>query len=109
MKSLLIIPQLLILAWVAFFVYQFIKEYREATGTVWERSVEACKDSATLLWARFVALVGFIAAYMADLANILGAPGVASAIQTYADPKVVGFVMIAIAIVTELARRRTMD
>lgn len=109
MKILLYIPQAILLGWIAFFIYQFVKEYREATGSIWERAVEACKDSATILWARFVAIVGAVALYLGDIANVLGAPGVSSAIQTYADPKVVGMVMIGVAVITEIARRRTID
>jgi hypothetical protein len=43
------------------------------------------------------------------IADVLNAPNVAAAIQQFLGPKTVAAVMVTIALVSELARRRTLN
>jgi hypothetical protein len=65
--------------------------------------------SATILWARLVALAGLLLAALDWLANLAGVPGVSENIRALLSPQYVPWYLIAIAIITELARRRTLD
>lgn len=60
--------------------------------------------SVTILWARAVALAGLLMVAGIDL---LGDPNIAGAIQSTLRPKYIPYYVIAIGLVTELARRRT--
>jgi hypothetical protein len=62
------------------------------------------KHSVTILWARVVALAGVA---LAAGQSLLGDPSVNSAVQTILQPKLIPYYVIAIGIITELARRRT--
>ena len=62
------------------------------------------KHSLTILWARTVAVGGFV---VAALLNLSSDPAVNAAIQQLFQPQYVPYWIIAIGIVTELARRRT--
>ena len=43
---------------------------------------------------------------LAQMADFLGAPGISAVISKYLDPQVVGLLMVFVAIVTEVIRRR---
>jgi hypothetical protein len=62
------------------------------------------RHSLTILWARLVALLGLL---LAAGEQVLQDPNVASAVQTALQPKYVPYYVIAIGLITELARRRT--
>lgn len=62
------------------------------------------RHSLTILWARLVALLGLL---LAVGEQVLQDPNVASAVQTALQPKYVPYYVIAIGLITELARRRT--
>lgn len=62
------------------------------------------KHSLTILWARVIALAGLL---LATVEALLADPGVTSAIQSVLQPKYVPYYIIAIGLITELARRRT--
>ncbi|MFA6266587.1 MAG: hypothetical protein WC670_12870 [Pseudolabrys sp.] len=64
------------------------------------------RHSATILWARLVAVLGLL---LASGQSVLQDPNVASAIQAALQPKYVPYYVIAIGLITELARRRTLD
>ncbi len=64
--------------------------------------------SLTILWARCVALIGVMLAFSDQLVDLLGLPGVKDQVQAILDAKYVPFYVIAIAIVTELAHRRSL-
>ena len=71
---------------------------------MWEKIKTWFKHSVTILWARLVALMGLLLAVGQPL---LGDPNVNSAMQSILQPKFIPYYVIAIGIVTELARRRT--
>ncbi|HZL30395.1 MAG TPA: hypothetical protein VFC54_04960 [Pseudolabrys sp.] len=62
------------------------------------------KNSVTILWARIQVVAGAgVAAAFALLQN----PDVTGALQSALQPKFIPYYVIAIGLVTELARRRT--
>jgi hypothetical protein len=71
---------------------------------MWIKLKTAFRHSVTILWARIVALAG-IALLAAQ--QVLADPNVNGAVQSLLSPKLVPFYIIAIGIVTEIARRRT--
>jgi hypothetical protein len=75
---------------------------------MWERIKAWFKHSATILWARIVGLGGFVLAALDATANLFELPGIRENIQLLLDPKYVPYYIIAIALMTELARRRTL-
>lgn len=102
------IISLLLLAILIYVLYDFYVNYKGAVGSAWDRALAAGRGSATILWARFTAAVAACAGAAAGLAEFLGSPGVASAIQTYMQPSYVAVLMISIAVISEWARRRTL-
>ena len=99
---------LVVIAIIGYFGYEFYKGYREATGTPFERAVEAAKGSATILWARFVTLVGLATGGLASAADYLGDPSIGTAIQTYGKPQYIAAALVLIALITTWARKRTL-
>jgi hypothetical protein len=64
--------------------------------------------SVTILWARLVAVIGLLLAFSDQLLDLFSMPGIKDQVQAVLDPKYVPFYLIAIAVVTELARRRSL-
>jgi len=62
------------------------------------------KHSLTILWARLIAVAGLL---LAAGESVLQDPNVASALQAVLRPQYVPYYVIAIGLITELARRRT--
>jgi F0F1-type ATP synthase membrane subunit c/vacuolar-type H+-ATPase subunit K len=71
---------------------------------MWDKIKTWFKNSITILWARIVALGGVLLALGQSL---VGDPNVNGAIQQALQPKFIPYYVIAIGLVTELARRRT--
>ena len=71
---------------------------------MWNKIKSWFKNSITILWARTQVLAGLIAALLLALASD---PNVTGAIQTALQPKYVPYYIIAIGLITEIARRRT--
>ena len=61
-----------------------------------------CRHSATIAWARFVMLVAIA------LDVFLQAPGVNEQVVSILDPKYVPYYLLVVAVLTEIARRRTL-
>jgi hypothetical protein len=102
------IIDLFLLAALIYVVVDFVRCYRAATGTVWQRLLATSRHSATILWQRFtIALAGFADA-LVWLADLLNSPGVAEPIKSVLQPQYVAVFVVAVAIVGELARRRTL-
>ena len=62
------------------------------------------KNSVTILWARTQVAAGIAAAALMTLASD---PNVTGAIQSALQPKFIPYYVIAIGLITEIARRRT--
>lgn len=71
---------------------------------MWDEVKAWFKYSLTILWARAVALTGLL---LAAAEALLQDPNVSAAVQTALQPKYVAYYVIAIGLVTEIARRRT--
>ena len=71
---------------------------------MWDRIKAWFRNSMTILWARVVALAGVLLAAAQALAVD---PNVSGAMQQVLQPKFVPYYVLAIGLVTELARRRT--
>lgn len=64
----------------------------------------AFKHSITILWARLQVAAGVVVALVMALATD---PNVTSAVQAALQPKFIPYYVIAIGLITEIARRRT--
>ena len=64
------------------------------------------KHSVTILWARIQMAVGIAIAALMALASD---PNVTGAIQAALQPKFIPYYVIAIGLITEIARRRTVS
>lgn len=73
---------------------------------MWDKIKSCFRHSLTILWARVVAVAGLA---LALAQSVLADPNVDSAIQQALQPKYIPYWVIAIGVVTELARRRTAD
>ena len=71
---------------------------------MWNKIRSWFKNSVTILWARTQVVAGIIAATLMALASD---PNVTSAIQAALQPKFIPYYVIAIGLITEVARRRT--
>ena len=71
---------------------------------MWDEVKAWFKYSLTILWARAVALAGLL---LAAAEALLQDPNVSAALQAALQPKYVPYYVIAIGLVTEIARRRT--
>lgn len=63
------------------------------------------RNSVTILWARVQIVSGVVAAFLMALATD---PHVTSAVESALQPKFIPYYVIAIGLITELARRRTL-
>jgi len=96
----------------------------ETSGTTWGTSVPIAvkgkrgwylkkakfwfRYSVTILWARFIALAGLTISILEGLSGFLDSPSISDGIRTILNPKYIPYYLIAIAIITEIARRRSM-
>ena len=71
---------------------------------MWEKLKLAFRHSLTIFWARLLALGGLLLAFGQSL---LGDPSVDDAVRSLLKPDYIPYYMIAIALITELCRRRT--
>jgi len=63
-------------------------------------------NSVTILWARVQVLAGLLAAFLMALASDANVTG---AVQVALEPKFIPYDVIAIGLITEIARRRTIS
>lgn len=71
---------------------------------MWDKIKAWFKYSVTILWARAVALAGLL---LAAGETLLADQNVTGAIQSVLQPKLIPYFIVAIGLITELARRRT--
>ncbi|AWM02525.1 hypothetical protein [Bradyrhizobium amphicarpaeae] len=68
-----------------------------------------CLHSMTIAWSYCIALAGALASIIDDLADALGDPGVKDQISAaIGDVKTTGRILLAISVVTIIARLRTL-
>jgi hypothetical protein len=73
---------------------------------MWSKVKSSFRNSVTILWARIQVLAGLLAASVMALATD---PHVTGAIQVALEPKFIPYYVIAIGLITEIARRRTIS
>jgi hypothetical protein len=71
---------------------------------MWEKIKAWFKHSVTILWARVVAVIGIL---LAAAQSLLHDPNMTGAIQSALQPKYIPYYVVAIGLLTEIARRRT--
>jgi len=101
----ILVVTVLMVGWIA---STFARAWTVETGSFWQRTLKAGRQSATIVWAKLVMLVGGVVAVLDRLADLAGDQSLATQIQQYATPQVVGYVMIAIMFVNVWARLRTL-
>ena len=96
----------LMIGWIIFtFVHAWVSE----TGSFWQRTLKAGKDSATIVWTKVVLVVGGLVAVLDKIATLTGDPSLATQIQQYVTPQIVSYVMMGIMAVNVWARLRTLS
>lgn len=73
---------------------------------MWGKIKAWFKNSATIVWARLQVIAGVLTA---SAFALLQDPNVTGALQSALQPKFIPYYVIAIGLVTELARRRTAE
>jgi len=73
---------------------------------MWDKIKAWFKHSVTILWARLIALGGMV---LGALQALSADPAINDAVHAALQPKFIPYYVIAIGLVTELARRRTAD
>jgi len=92
-----------------FVIGSFVRGWVATTAVnKWEHALGAAWGSATILWARFVALLAALIGMSADFATMVNAPGIADNIRTLINPSQMAIVMLVVAVISEIARRRTL-
>jgi hypothetical protein len=71
---------------------------------MWDKIKSWFKGSLTILWARLVAAVG---AALALVPSLTSDPNINNAIHTVLKPQLIPWYVIALGVITEIARRRT--
>jgi hypothetical protein len=71
---------------------------------MWKKVKSWFSNSVTILWARLQVLAGVAVASVLALASD---PNVTGALQAALQPKFIPYYVIAIGLITEIARRRT--
>jgi hypothetical protein len=102
----LLVLTLFMIGWIAF---TFVHAWVTATGSFWQRTLTAGKDSATIVWAKVVLVAGGFVAVLDKAATLAGDPSLATQIQQYVTPQIVSYVMIGIMFVNVWARLRTLS
>jgi hypothetical protein len=71
---------------------------------MWDHIKAWFKNSVTILWARLQVVAGLM---VASAFALLQDPNVTNALQSMLQPKFIPYYVVAIGLITELARRRT--
>ena len=92
----------------AFAVYYFVSQYRVAIGSVWQRLISAAKNSATMLWQYVIVAASYVLVWADYGAGFFGLPEVQKFLADNVTPTRMGIVMMVIAVITILARLRSL-
>lgn len=102
------IVTLAVVATLAWLAYHVVKKFRETEGGAWERLLAGFKDSATILVAGATYVGGAILGVIGKAADALNVPQVAEVVRTQIPAEYMGYGLMAIALVTVIARLRTL-
>ncbi len=95
-------------AFVAYVVFVVVSAWVKTSGSPWQRLLATADESATILWAKFTAVVAVLAGGLDYIADYIGQPEIADAIKALMKPQFVAGFMIFVAVVTVWARKRTL-
>jgi hypothetical protein len=71
---------------------------------MWNKIKQFFKNSMTIMWARLQVATGISVAFLMTLATD---PHITGAIENALQPRFIPYYVIAIGLITEMARRRT--
>jgi hypothetical protein len=74
--------------------------------SMWSKTKSWFGNSLTILWARIQVLAGLLAAFLLALTTD---PNVTGAVQAALEPRFIPYYVIAVGLITEIARRRTIS
>jgi hypothetical protein len=100
------LPDAVVIAITAFFLWDVIRAYKATIGSTFQRIISALKNAAASMWTGFTVFVTLVIGWLAQAADFVNAPSVANALTTYGSPKVVAGIMIAAALLIEFSNRR---
>ena len=108
MHTIRVIFDLCVVAALAYVGITFYLQYREEkVGTVWQKSLAAARDSATILWTKFCAALALIVYQLDNIADLVGMPEAKDFINNWiGNPKAISGIMLLISLVTFWARTR---
>src|SRR3972149_5991107 len=90
-----------IFAFAGYVVYTFWCEYRESTAPkVWNRLLKASRNSATILWQKFVILIAAFGGVLGQFAELIDQPELKAPIQAALKPDYVAAFIVATALVS---------
>jgi len=92
----------------AFIGYRFVQRYRAAEGSTWDKLLIAAKGSATVLWSYVVMAGGYGFTWSINAADAFNLPDVRMWIQAHLSPELFGVALVTVALVSFLARLRTL-
>jgi hypothetical protein len=98
----------IVAAALAYAVYRMAASYHAAEGSPWDKLLATAKNSATVLWQYIVAGGGVAMLYLGQAAELLNLPEMRTFIQEKLQPEYVGSALLAIAVITVIARLRTL-
>lgn len=109
MQTFRLIVALGLLSLAMYIVWQAVSAWRAASGSVWQRLLASAKDSATILWAKFVSLIASLAGLAGEFADAVGAPGVKEQVQSaLGNPVYVALFLVGVSFISIAARKRTL-
>lgn len=80
-----------------------------SAGSLWEKMLAAGRGSASILWARFVMALGALFGALANYADLAQLPAIQDLMRVLLTPQTFGIAVALISLVSEIARRRTLD
>jgi hypothetical protein len=105
MKSLMTLVFIAVLASSA---WQFYAGCAAAVGTPWQRIKNAFHCSTTIIWAFAVRTIDALAGSVDGIAGWMNMPEVQAIVQRFLAPEAAMVMTLVIAVVTEIARRRSL-
>jgi hypothetical protein len=93
----------------AFIIFDAYRVYKSTPGTNW---LTAFHDSATVALARIGSLGSALFAAVVSISSYLGDPGIADAVKntiSVINPALIPFLPLPILVLSEFARRRTLN
>lgn len=98
---------LVLFALLLFLAWRVYLNWRESSGTVWERIKDTFDRSATLFWGWLLTAAGFLLDGAFFLSTWLNAPEVTAWIKAHITPERAGTALAVIGVVTIIARLRS--